>query len=658
MSENGAEGGAQSERSFTGTTAWARSIATPLQRFLSTESGSAAFLLAGALIALIWANVATSSYHSFWTSELEIRLEDWSVALDLRGWVNSGLMTLFFLVVGLEARREFDLGDLRDRRRFVLPLPAGLGGMVVPVADLPRRQRRRPGAHGWGVAMSTDTALRARRARPARPRVPERVRAFLLTVFVVDDLVALVVIASSTASDVALGPLLVALGVFGVVLVGCAPLGMRSGSSTSCSASRSGSRCSESGVDPVVVGLAIGLIDVRRTRRPRATLERGDRAVPAVPRAADAGAGPVGRRGLTSTLSPNERLQQLYHPWTSYVIVPLFALANAGIVDRRRLPGPRLHLADHARRSCSATSSASRSGSSACPGSSRALSRRPAAARRWAGPPSPAAAPSPASASPSRCSSPRSRSTGDGAAGGQARRPRRGRRRLGAHLAASSASPRCCRAATRARALLGDAEPLIDLVRAGRPERDHIRGPARRAGDGGRVRRLRVPVLRPGRAGRPRAAGRHGDIRYVWRHLPLDRRAPARPARRRGGRGGRRAGRVLADARPAAGAPGRAAGPATCCGYAEQLGLDAGPVPRRPAAGTSARPGSPRTWSPPTSAASPGRRRSSSTAGATTARTTSTPSRPRSRPPRRGPRSRRDRRGDVAGPSLPSAADR
>src|SRR4051794_2334478 len=123
---------ATSASSPTGRTAWTRPE-TPLRRFLSTETGSAGVLLAATALALVWVNVDASSYDTAWGTELSLRLGRWSVAMDLRSWINSGLMTFFFLVVGLEARRELDIGELRDRARMVLPLLAGVGGMVVAV---------------------------------------------------------------------------------------------------------------------------------------------------------------------------------------------------------------------------------------------------------------------------------------------------------------------------------------------------------------------------------------------------------------------------------------------------------------------------------------------------------------------------------------------
>jgi Na+/H+ antiporter 1 len=116
-------------------------------------------LLAAAVAALVWVNVDASSYDSLWETTLSIEIGDAGVSLDLRHWVNSGLMTFFFFVVGLEARREFDLGELRERRRFALPLLAGIGGMAVAVAIYLAFNAGRSSAHGWGIAMSTDTAF-------------------------------------------------------------------------------------------------------------------------------------------------------------------------------------------------------------------------------------------------------------------------------------------------------------------------------------------------------------------------------------------------------------------------------------------------------------------------------------------------------------------
>src|SRR5690242_18449088 len=113
---------------WIGRTAWARNLQTPLRAFLRTETGGAAVLVGATVLALVWVDVSTSSYDAVWHTELSFRLGAWSLGQDLRGWVNDGLMTLFFFTVGLEARREFDLGELRDRRRVMQPVLAAVGG--------------------------------------------------------------------------------------------------------------------------------------------------------------------------------------------------------------------------------------------------------------------------------------------------------------------------------------------------------------------------------------------------------------------------------------------------------------------------------------------------------------------------------------------------
>src|ERR1700759_2684861 len=140
--------------SMQGRTTWSKKVGTPLRRFLRTEAGSAGVLLAAIVLALVWANVADGSYERFWEMRFALDFQGARIDLSLREWVNSGLMTLFFLVVGLEARREFDLGDLRDRRRFILPAAAGVVGMIIPVSIFLIANHHGAGGHAWGVAMS------------------------------------------------------------------------------------------------------------------------------------------------------------------------------------------------------------------------------------------------------------------------------------------------------------------------------------------------------------------------------------------------------------------------------------------------------------------------------------------------------------------------
>ena len=283
--------------------------------------------------AFVWANLAAEAYASAWETPLTIRLGDVVLTLTLRGWVNSGLMTFFFFVVGLEARREFDLGELRERRRAALPVLAGLGGMIVPVAIFLALNAGRDSAAGWGVTMSTDTAFALGLLALVARGLPDRVRIFLLTVVVVDDLVALLVIATVYSGPVSPRPLLLALGLFGgMLLLRLARL--RYGLLYFLLGAAAWVALQASGVEPVVLGLAVGLLTSAYAPA-RGDLERATdlfrlfREQP-TPELAESA-----RVGLAQSLSPNERLQRAYHPWTSYVIVPLFALANAGVTISR-----------------------------------------------------------------------------------------------------------------------------------------------------------------------------------------------------------------------------------------------------------------------------------------------------------------------------------
>ena len=314
---------------WSGRTSWLRDPDTPLRRFLGTETGSALILLGATVAALTWVNLDQSSYASVWGTDLSVRISHWQVSQDLRGWVNSGLMTLFFFVVGLEARREFDMGELRERRRLTLPLLACLGGMVVPVAVYLAANAGQASAHGWGAVMSTDTAFALGMLALVGRGAPGQLRAFLLTVTVVDDLIALAVIAVAYSDRVRTPALLVALALLAVTLAVRAAR-VRSGAVYALLGVGGWLAVFESGIEPVVVGLVVGLL-IYAYPAPRGDLERAttlfrlfrEQPTPELARSAQA--------GVVSAISPNERLQLLYHPWTSYVIVPLFALSNAGI---------------------------------------------------------------------------------------------------------------------------------------------------------------------------------------------------------------------------------------------------------------------------------------------------------------------------------------
>ena len=301
-----------------------------MRNFLRTESAGAVALLCAAIAALVWANSPWwESYESVWSTELSIRLGSSGISLPLREWISQGLMTFYFLVVGLEARREFDLGALRERRRILLVALTGCGGMAAAVLIYLAFNAGGDGAHGWGTAMSSDTAFGLGVIALVAPRAT-RLRLRLLTISVADDLVALLVIATIYTEAVDVVALAVAVGLFGVLLaLRYAPEGWRSQAGAILGVGV-WFALHESGVDPLISGLASGLaIAAYPPARPeleRVTeLARSFREQPTPELARSA------QRGVTSAISANERLEYRLHPWTSFVIVPLFALSSSGI---------------------------------------------------------------------------------------------------------------------------------------------------------------------------------------------------------------------------------------------------------------------------------------------------------------------------------------
>jgi Na+/H+ antiporter NhaA len=321
-------------------TAWARNLAAPVRDFLSTETGSASVMVGATVVALLWANSPWShSYQTLWTTTLSIRIGGGGISTDLRHWVNEGLMTFFFLVVGLEAKRELDVGELRQRQRLAAPVVAAVGGMIVPVAIYLAFNAGGPGAHGWGAAMSTDTAFALGALALLAPRSATRLRVFLLTLAVVDDLCALLVIAVAYTTHVSVVALAIAGGLFGVLLaLRFVPRGLGRTQLAVVTGIGIWVAMFKSGIDPVVAGLAAGLVTSAYPPS-REDLERAtastrsfrEQPTPELARSAQV--------SVLSAISPNERLQYSLHPWTSYVIVPLFALANAGIHLTSRLVG-------------------------------------------------------------------------------------------------------------------------------------------------------------------------------------------------------------------------------------------------------------------------------------------------------------------------------
>jgi Na+/H+ antiporter NhaA len=503
---------------FSERTAWARNLQTPLRTFLRTETGSAAFLLAAVVAALVWATADADSYTRVWErTYLGIHIGGAGISHTLRYWVNSGLMAFFFFVVGLEARREFDMGELRERRRAALPVAAGAAGMLVPAAIFLAFNAGRSSAHGWGTAMSTDTAFALGMLALVGRRFPFRLRTFMLTFSVVDDLIALVVIATVYAAAIDRQALLLGVALFAVIAL-AVRLGVQRGGFYAAVGVATWIAVSRSGVDPIVVGLAMGLLTYAAPAT-RSDLERAsdlfrrfrEQPTPELARSA--------RVGLTSAISPNERLQQRFHPWTSYAIVPLFALANAGITLSAdflgRAIGSPITLGIMVGYLVGKPIGVV-GGSWAVTRATKGRLRPPVGWAALAGGGTIAATGFTVSLLIANLAF----------QGDQLAQARAGI--LGAAIGAALVTWLVVKATAllprrrRLQVLLGTAEPLIDLAVPVDAERDHIRGP-----QDAPVTLVEYGDFECPYCGRAEPVVRElltdfGDLRYVWRHLPLN----------------------------------------------------------------------------------------------------------------------------------------
>jgi Na+/H+ antiporter NhaA/protein-disulfide isomerase len=312
------------------TTTWSRGPVEFLRSSLADQRSAALILAVAAVFSLVWGNVAGAGYQGFWSARVAISIDGHSVGLTTREVVNQGLMSFFFLVVGLEARREWDLGDLRDRRRSLLPLSIGLAGLILPAAIFVAVNLTFAGGtpRAWGTAMSTDTAM-ALAALSLIAREPSlRLRQFLITVLVADDIGSLAVIAVVYSGEVRV--LVVAAAA--TVLV-CYWWLQRSGMPGLLLAGVGAAAwvlTRASGVDPIISGLALGLMSPAYTPALR-NLEHASRGMRTFREQPSAPAARAAVAQLRAALSPNAKLQHQLALFVSLLVVPLFVIANLGI---------------------------------------------------------------------------------------------------------------------------------------------------------------------------------------------------------------------------------------------------------------------------------------------------------------------------------------
>jgi Na+:H+ antiporter, NhaA family len=298
----------------------------PLVDFIHTEAAGGVALVAAAVVALLWANSAwDASYDDVWTTRLAVALGDWELDLDLRDWINDGLMALFFFVVGLEIKRELVEGELREPRRAALPVWAALGGMIVPALIYAAFNAGGEGTDGWGIPMATDIAIAVGVLSLLGSRASPSLKLFLLALAIVDDIGAIVVIAVFYTNDIGGEALLAAAGLVVVVAV-MRRAGITSVAPYAVIGAGLWLALHESGVHATLAGVVLGLMTPTQAIRHPELVDAAELA--------DVSSYEAARQTATAareSVSVVEWLEHQLHPWTSFVIVPLFVLANAGV---------------------------------------------------------------------------------------------------------------------------------------------------------------------------------------------------------------------------------------------------------------------------------------------------------------------------------------
>ena len=318
-------------------------LVRPFQEFAARETSGGILLLACTLAALVWANSPwTTRYTALWHTPLTVGLGSFTLSHDLHFWVNDGLMAIFFFVVGLEIKRELLAGELASPRQAALPILAALGGVVVPALLYSALNARGPGAPGWGIPMATDIAFAIGVMALLGERVPLGLKVFLTALAIVDDIAAVLVIALFYTAELAWG----ALGFAGVCLAALFAanrLGVRHPLPYALVGGVLWMAMLQSGVHATIAGVLLAFMIPSRTalnqseflRDSRAVLDHFERASEnersVLSDAEQQMAIEALEDGCEKVQPPLHRLEHGLHPWVTFVIMPLFALANAGV---------------------------------------------------------------------------------------------------------------------------------------------------------------------------------------------------------------------------------------------------------------------------------------------------------------------------------------
>ena len=308
----------------------ARSVARPVNRFLHIEASSGILLVTAAVVAIVWANSPwAASYRDLWATELSIDVGGHVITEDLRHWINDGLMAIFFFVLGLEIKQELTNGQLASIRNAAVPAAGALGGMLLPAVLYLAFNLGGAGVDGWGIPMATDVAFALGVLALLGSRVPAELKVLLLALAIVDDVGAIIVIAAFYSDGLEWGWFGAAVGGFVLVAlfkqarVRYLPVYVVLGAAVWLA-------MLESGVHATIAGVVLGLLAPARPFLPEVDADRIAGQLSADQDVTAAEVRSISFR-LRESIPVTEHLENLLHPWTSYLIVPLFALANAGV---------------------------------------------------------------------------------------------------------------------------------------------------------------------------------------------------------------------------------------------------------------------------------------------------------------------------------------
>jgi len=314
-------------------------VTAPFERFLRVEAASGVVLLLFSGIALILANSgASEAYLGIWKARIGFEVGSFSMHHSLQHWINDGLMVLFFFVIGLEVKREIVLGELRDMKRASLPIAAAIGGMVVPAGIYLVLQRDGVAPNGWGIPMATDIAFVVGFMAVLGDRIPRGLRVLMLSIAIADDIGAILVIAVFYTTSI--DWTMLGLGGVGIALVwGMARIGIRSFGLYTMAGLFIWFAFHESGVHATIAGVILGLMAPAHSYISKSVFGQFAERAGAWVRGDDWDAEShratkIRRftRAARETLSPLEYLEGLLHPWMGFAVMPIFAMANAGVV--------------------------------------------------------------------------------------------------------------------------------------------------------------------------------------------------------------------------------------------------------------------------------------------------------------------------------------